>query len=993
MKLLRWIAFLIFLAFSVLIGGALLAQTTTYTGTIKDLSAAAVTSGQVTFTLTPSVDSTTSGSSRFVPTTVTCPINTDGTFSLQTGAACAVQQNTALSPTGTGYKICIQPYFASPGSCFYDYAVGATKDISTVAPTLQTGPLNYSGIPGPPGVQGIQGPQGLAGSVSASGAVGTVQVAAGSGAMKPSDSSTILNTLPIQEYQNTARPWNATFQNALDNCQNQPVNILYLWDSRGIVDNAIARTGNNDLALTLDIPREQRHAELLRKDLQGSCPSHGTGLVPLIFGIPVALVNPNYWTISGAVTTTNVLGPYNSTGIVYGGTVVLASGETATFAHPDIPWSTLRLYCATSSSSTGMTVTIDGVSAGTACGGTSTNPTAVLWTAPSVPRGLHTVAITSVGGGSVLYGAEGVDSPVGVSLYNGSVGSAPMEFFSQFPATQFAFTDLIPGGHQLVITNMLTNEPGNGISTAQYQTSLTNLITHERSLPSAPSILLFSPMQDGISGQAPFYPIMAAVAKANNTGFVDMRDRVGSAINTAFFGPDTYHENVLGNAMEYEAIKATISTIPTLPLAGGQCSLQGPGYVLTGFDAHNQPVCSAPETLRVAGGCGAGYGFSVPINIAHAKVQENAVQFPVFLPFNGDSPNSLTLAALKTAANGGKVLSTVGLDIIFCDKAQGGNQLAHELVTGSYVPTSGAAQFHVRVPRLSTTADTTIWMFYGQDGAVDSSRPADVWSNGYAAVYHFGGFGSTTFFTDSTRNGNTLAVYGASGSTGATPGEYGIFAYLNATGTLANTAPLGLSVNEDARTVEEWFKMTAVPTGSAVNFLPGYGDYNAEANYGVLMSATNLLIQTLGGAVQSAFVPDTTTWHFLATSLPQGGLAPSNLLFLDGVSQALTCPTTCAASYKTQRNFLNLNGYLGGGNLTLTGALDVDEVRFSNVQRSAGWLSTQYANFTNPSTFAVLGAAAGVTQTNNPTLLLDTSNGHTYRLVSTGGALSLQVVN
>lgn len=128
-----------------------LAQTTTiYTGTIKDLSGVPVTSGKVTFTLAPSTDSTIPGAGRFVPTTISCTINSDGTLSATGGGACTVASNTSLSPTGTSYKICIQPYYAQPGSCYFDYATTSTKDISTSAPTLNTGPVNYSGIPGPP---------------------------------------------------------------------------------------------------------------------------------------------------------------------------------------------------------------------------------------------------------------------------------------------------------------------------------------------------------------------------------------------------------------------------------------------------------------------------------------------------------------------------------------------------------------------------------------------------------------------------------------------------------------------------------------------------------------------------------------------------------------------------------------------------------------------------------------------------------------------------
>lgn len=138
------------LLFLFLAGSAVAQTTTTYTGVIKDLSQQVVTSGLVTFTLTQSTDSTIPGNGRFIPTTVSCNINVDGTLSAISGGACVVTMNTALSPSGTSYRICIQPEFSTPGSCFFDYATTASKDITTIVPTLSTGPLNFGGVPGPP---------------------------------------------------------------------------------------------------------------------------------------------------------------------------------------------------------------------------------------------------------------------------------------------------------------------------------------------------------------------------------------------------------------------------------------------------------------------------------------------------------------------------------------------------------------------------------------------------------------------------------------------------------------------------------------------------------------------------------------------------------------------------------------------------------------------------------------------------------------------------
>jgi hypothetical protein len=189
-----------------LMAGTAQAQTTTYTGTIRDLSMNPVTAGQVTFTLTPSTDSTLAGTGRFTPTTITCNINGNGTLSGYVGGVvsgpCTVASNTALSPSGTSYRICVQAYNATPGSCFYDYATTTSKDISTVAPTLNTGPLNDSGIPGPPGC--VLG-------TTCVGALTTVPLG-GQSVIQPAHTYTNFNSLSISVGTPTAPITNLTYQ-------------------------------------------------------------------------------------------------------------------------------------------------------------------------------------------------------------------------------------------------------------------------------------------------------------------------------------------------------------------------------------------------------------------------------------------------------------------------------------------------------------------------------------------------------------------------------------------------------------------------------------------------------------------------------------------------------------------------------------------------------------------------------------------------------------
>lgn len=131
MRLIRVLAFLCLFA-----GLASAQSTSSITGTIKDLTGANVTSGQVTFELVPGIDTTSSGIARFSPQIVTCTINGSGLVKALDGVSiCTIVQNTSQSPANTAYKACIQPQFITPGSCFVMYATTSSIDITTVTPT------------------------------------------------------------------------------------------------------------------------------------------------------------------------------------------------------------------------------------------------------------------------------------------------------------------------------------------------------------------------------------------------------------------------------------------------------------------------------------------------------------------------------------------------------------------------------------------------------------------------------------------------------------------------------------------------------------------------------------------------------------------------------------------------------------------------------------------------------------------------------------------
>src|SRR6185369_15030460 len=163
---------------------------------------------------------------------------------------------------------------------------------------------------------------------------------------------------------------------------------------------------------------------------------------------------------------------------------------------------------------------------------------------------------------------------------------------------------------------------------------------------------------------------------------------------------------------------------------------------------------TATVTLVPPGRNGSGYSHTRSIVINHTKVP------------NTDQPNfpmliSGTYSYLGTATNGGQVQNPNGYDIIFTSDCAGTNQLAHEIE--SYNPATGAVALWVKIPNLSHTTDTTIYVWYGNP-AISSSQEnrASVWDSAYKGVWHLkeNPAGVPPQVLDSTSNANHATSQG-----------------------------------------------------------------------------------------------------------------------------------------------------------------------------------------------------------------------------------------
>jgi len=147
-----------------------------------------------------------------------------------------------------------------------------------------------------------------------------------------------------------------------------------------------------------------------------------------------------------------------------------------------------------------------------------------------------------------------------------------------------------------------------------------------------------------------------------------------------------------------------------------------------------------------------GYEYVRAVTIDHRRVPNtDQANFPLL--FSALDP------AFKTTGNGGHVTSEHGYDIMFTSDATGNNVLPFE--QESFSSSTGGVTYWINIPNLSHSADTVIYMWYGNPNVSTSqAQPTSLWNSNFKGVWHFG-TGATLSAADSTSNAANGTIAGA----------------------------------------------------------------------------------------------------------------------------------------------------------------------------------------------------------------------------------------
>jgi hypothetical protein len=302
--------------------------------------------------------------------------------------------------------------------------------------------------------------------------------------------------------------------------------------------------------------------------------------------------------------------------------------------------------------------------------------------------------------------------------------------------------------------------------------------------------------------------------------------------------------------------------------------------------------------------------YRMNITISHAQFNSTLTNYPILV--------DLTRSSLIGNAQ------TSGQDFVFTDINN--QKLDHQIEY--YNSTTGHLTAWVRVPILSSSTDTTIFMYYGNSTVPDQQNSTGVWDSNYLLVLHLND--GPTQCNDSTINGNNGIL---SGNVTQAQGEIGN-GYSFTGGNVS--LPKILSGSQTQFTFSAWINAQSGARYFISEWTNNQGAFLQVVGNSVLQFYVN------GMMVQKPVTLD--QWHYVVGTY--NGTALS--LWVDGGT-----PVSVAASAPSWPNQNMTLGDRSDNQRTFYGL--IDEVRVSSIARSNDWINTEYLNQNNPSVFYIIG--------------------------------------
>ncbi|MFW9784910.1 MAG: DUF2341 domain-containing protein, partial [Candidatus Heimdallarchaeota archaeon] len=269
-----------------------------------------------------------------------------------------------------------------------------------------------------------------------------------------------------------------------------------------------------------------------------------------------------------------------------------------------------------------------------------------------------------------------------------------------------------------------------------------------------------------------------------------------------------------------------------------------------------------------------------------------------------------------------------------------------ELFKQDYNSTHAQLIVWVRVPRLSTSLDTIIRMYYGNSTMSSRENPSEVWNSNYKGVWHFKETsGGVNMIKDSTDNDNHGTDSGnpTLGQTGII-GNSIVFDGLDDQIDVGNDTSLK-PMNEV--TIELWLKKSSI---NPLEVIVGGDSEDSKGpqlffNYNSHITFRFNKFNTKVASVDYTSYAD-GAWHYIVATKT----LTSSGIYIDGLLMNITAYSS-SSMLQSDDHLIIANE--PGRTYNINGS--IDEVEFSNIERNAAWISTKYNNQYKSNNFYSIG--------------------------------------
>jgi hypothetical protein len=356
------------------------------------------------------------------------------------------------------------------------------------------------------------------------------------------------------------------------------------------------------------------------------------------------------------------------------------------------------------------------------------------------------------------------------------------------------------------------------------------------------------------------------------------------------------------------------------------------------------------------------------LTISHQDVAEDLVNFPVLVNIYD------TDLRTDTRSDGRDIAFTIGEET-----------LSHEieLFDQTFNSTHAHLVAWVNVPLLSGSRDTIITMYYGNPLAPIVYDSGPVWDSGYLGVWHLGesGTGAVNEYLDSGQYKHH--GQGGEGNSSFVPtlttGKIGSGQDFNNLDGYYDLIDCGDSPLWDIDgyqiTLEAWVQHDITPNTHVYGIMNHKGWYDGYALY-VNYGGGSTLKPTFslpGDTHQLRGANDVTggTWHHVVATYDGSYMR----IFVDGIQD----PNVLVKTNAIEPSSFEKGFWIGHGDQPKDRGWSaewdgqIDEVRISDVVRSAGWIQTQFENQFDPSSFYSVGVEEAIGYSESASINLDAS--------------------